>query len=244
MLLAEDTLVNQKVATNLLQDHGHTVVVANNGEEALGALDAGTFDLVLMDVQMPVMDGFSATAAIREKEQATGHHIPIIAMTANAMKGDRERCLEVGMDDYIPKPIRAKQLYETVERIAQTSGPCHHGHDARADQDQPLDVAEALDRTGGDREMLKELAALFFEECPSLLKQIRHAIENRDPSELRQAAHALKSAVGVFAAVPASEAAWQLESMGRNKNLDDVEDAWSNLATEIERLKPVLSELK
>ncbi len=117
VLLAEDSLVNQKLAVGLLEKHGHTVVVANDGREAVAALETRNFDLVLMDVQMPEMDGFEATAAIRAREQQTGTHIPIIAMTAHAMKGDRERCLEAGMDDYVAKPIRAKQLFETIEAL-------------------------------------------------------------------------------------------------------------------------------
>lgn len=120
ILLAEDKLVNQNFAVTLLSNWGHKVVLANNGEEALAAWAADSFDLVLMDVQMPKMDGFEATATIRTKEKETGSHIPIIAMTAHAMKGDRQRCLEAGMDDYIPKPINQKKLFEVIEQIIQT----------------------------------------------------------------------------------------------------------------------------
>jgi CheY-like chemotaxis protein len=117
VLLAEDSLVNQKLAVGLLEKYGHHVVLASDGREAIAALQAHQFDLVLMDVQMPEMDGFEATAAIRAKEKQTGAHIPIIAMTAHAMKGDRERCLEAGMDAYVPKPIRARQLFETIGHV-------------------------------------------------------------------------------------------------------------------------------
>src|SRR5262249_35445570 len=118
VLLAEDGLVNQQVARQLLEARGHQVVAVNNGREAVRALAHDSFDLVLMDVQMPEMDGFQATEAIRHKEQATGEHIPIVAMTAHAMKGDREHCLKAGMDDYLSKPIQSKDLYEKVEGIA------------------------------------------------------------------------------------------------------------------------------
>jgi CheY-like chemotaxis protein len=114
-LLAEDNLINQKVATRLLEKQGHKVTVANNGREVLEALGRDKFDLILMDVQMPLMDGFEATGAIRQEEKETGSHIPIVAMTAHAMKGDRERCLEVGMDDYVSKPLKPDDLFKTIE---------------------------------------------------------------------------------------------------------------------------------
>jgi CheY-like chemotaxis protein len=117
ILLAEDSLVNQKLAVGLLEKYGHSVVVANHGRAAMAALQSQSFDLVLMDVQMPEMDGFEATTAIRSLEQQTGKHVPIIAMTAHAMTGDRERCLEAGMDDYVAKPIRAQQLFETMDTV-------------------------------------------------------------------------------------------------------------------------------
>jgi PAS domain S-box-containing protein len=122
ILLAEDSLVNQKLAVGLLERHGHSVIVANHGREALAAFDSGKFDLVLMDVQMPEMDGFEATAAIRGREEETGRHIPIVAMTAHAMKGDRQRCLDAGMDAYVAKPIRAQQVFETIASLFDAAG--------------------------------------------------------------------------------------------------------------------------
>jgi CheY-like chemotaxis protein len=119
--LAEDNAVNQKLAVRVLQKRHHTVVVAGNGREAVEAVGNGHFDLVLMDVQMPVMGGLEATAAIREKEKATGAHLPIIALTANAMQGDRERCLEAGMDGYISKPVRFDELHQVLDDFQQRS---------------------------------------------------------------------------------------------------------------------------
>jgi CheY-like chemotaxis protein len=127
ILLAEDNVVNQRLAVRLIEKAGHTVVVAPNGEAALAALQQERFDLVLMDVQMPIMGGYEATAAIRTQEQATGAHIPIIAMTANAMKGDRELCLAAGMDDYLAKPIKAEELYAVLARFAE-GVPCSLNH--------------------------------------------------------------------------------------------------------------------
>ncbi|MFH1242162.1 MAG: response regulator [Pseudomonadota bacterium] len=113
--MAEDNPVNQKLAVKMLEKRGHRVVVASDGRQAMEALDRESFDLILMDVQMPGMDGFETTKAIREKEEREGGHIPIVAMTAHAIKGDRERCLEAGMDDYVPKPIRAEELFRVIE---------------------------------------------------------------------------------------------------------------------------------
>jgi two-component system sensor histidine kinase/response regulator len=116
VLLVEDNLINQKVACRLLEKQGHTVVIAENGREALAALEESEFDVVLMDVQMPEMDGFAATAAIREREAGSGRHLPIVALTANAMKGDRERCLQAGMDGYVAKPV---QLHVLMREMAE-----------------------------------------------------------------------------------------------------------------------------
>jgi two-component system, sensor histidine kinase and response regulator len=127
--LAEDNMVNQRLVTRLLEKQGHRVVVVNNGHEALAALERDGFDLVLMDVQMPELDGFEATARIRAREQDTGRHIPIIAMTAHALKGDRERCLAAGMDSYLSKPIQPPELLAVIESltavpvVAELNGP-------------------------------------------------------------------------------------------------------------------------
>ena len=139
ILLAEDNAVNQRLAVRLLEKEGHSVVVANNGSEAVTAIEREAFDLILMDVQMPGMNGYEATAAIREKEILSGGHIPIIALTANAMKGDRERCLDAGMDGYASKPIKAKELIEAIETLfAPGSGDEAHYY--------PLPVEEPVDR--------------------------------------------------------------------------------------------------
>jgi CheY-like chemotaxis protein len=124
VLLAEDNPVNQRLAVRLLEKRGHRVVVAGDGREALDAMSATEpFDLVLMDVQMPEIDGLEATAQIREREHGTGRHVPIIAMTAHAMKGDRERCLQAGMDGYLAKPIQPQELFETIARLLPAPEP-------------------------------------------------------------------------------------------------------------------------
>jgi len=243
ILLAEDGLVNQKVAVSLLEQQGHKVTVANNGREALAALDSESFDVVLMDIQMPTMDGFEATAIIREKEKASGEHIPIIAMTAHAMKGDRERCLQAGMDGYIAKPIRAKDLYETIDKTTAKVWESQTQDDTIADGKEILDRDRILEQTGANEETLKEIVELFGTESAKLMKRIRDAITNEDASELQRAAHTLKGSIRIFGAERPAAAVKRLETMGRDKNLADAEEAWQVLVEEIERLKPMLNDL-
>ena len=239
ILLAEDNAVNQKLAVRILEKHGHTVVVAGNGREALSALERESFDLVLMDVQMPEMDGLEATIAIREKEKITGAHIPIIAMTAHAMKGDRERCLDAGMDGYVAKPIKIAELFETIESMVSTS------IEAEADtlHDDVIDMDEVIERVDGDVELLSEMAKLFLDDCPRLLSQIRESIAHGDSELLERNAHALKGSVGNFSAAPAFEAAYRLEEMGRDGDIAHAEEAYTALEGEIKRLGPVLMTL-
>jgi CheY-like chemotaxis protein len=244
ILLAEDNLVNQKLAVRLLQRRGHSVVIAGNGREALAELRTRRFDVVLMDVQMPEMDGFAATAAIRDHERHTGKHIPIVAMTAYAMKGDRERCLQAGMDRYVCKPIRAQELFDTVEGVVTQACPVK----AAAAVDLPavsstLDTAAALARVGDDLELLQELAGVFLDECPRLMLELRTAAASADAARVKAAAHGIKGAVDNFGAKPAFEAALRLETLGRIGDLAGVEEALQNLEGEIERLKPALTSL-
>jgi signal transduction histidine kinase/CheY-like chemotaxis protein/HPt (histidine-containing phosphotransfer) domain-containing protein len=275
VLLAEDGLVNQKVAVQLLERRGHSVTIAGNGREAVVAWERqwsgepGTtpFDVVLMDVQMPEMDGFEATAAIRHQEAAAGSHVPIIAMTANAMKGDRETCLAAGMDGYVSKPVRARELYEAVESAAEAAASrraaapvpssivnaSDHGVSsmgasvtselAPPDNLPALDPAEALEQTGGSMDMLRDLVALFSEECPKLMGEIRDSIARSDAAALRRAAHTLKGSAGIFAARAAAGAAAELESVARTGDLTGVEQAMAALDTEITRLMPALAAL-
>jgi len=243
ILLAEDGLVNQKVAVNLLQQRGHKVKVANDGQEAVDALDDRSFDAVLMDIQMPAMDGFEATAVIRKRESETGGHIPIIAMTAHAMKGDRERCLEAGMDGYIAKPIRAKDLYYTLEATVAKLQARQTQKSETAKEKDILDRDEILERTGASPETLKEIVELFAAESEKLLKRMRDAISNEHPSELQRAAHTLKGSVRIFGAERAAAAALRLEMTARDKDLRGADDAHAALAREIERLMPMLTRM-
>jgi two-component system, sensor histidine kinase and response regulator len=243
LLLAEDNAVNQRLAVSLLEKRGHQVVVAGNGREALAALDGRPFDAVLMDVQMPEMDGFEATAAIRAREAATGAHTPIIAMTAHALKGDRDRCLEAGMDAYVSKPLRPQELFEVLEALATATdlaGPAPAGPEP---EPAAFDMAAALERVDGDAELLKELAGLFLGECPQRMAEIRQAIDQRDASKLHQAAHTLGGSVGNFGARAATLAAQRLETDGRERDWDQAEKDWTALEEAISRLEPAFAEL-
>ena len=243
ILLAEDGLVNQKVACGLLGSRGHQVVVANNGREAVEALEREAFDLVLMDVQMPEMDGFEATAAIRQKEQTTGNHIQIVAMTAHALKGDRERCLKAGMDAYLSKPIQPKILYAMIEGIAASVPVDNDVPVESAPAASILDWDAALERIGGSEELLREVVALFFTETDKLVPALREAIGRQDMAEVRRLAHTIKGAVSHFAAEPAEAAAERVEFMGRDDDLTGVDEAYALLESEVERLKQALTNI-
>jgi len=251
--------VNQKLAVRILEKRGYSVTVAGNGREALAALEKQRFDLVLMDVQMPEMGGFEATAAIREQEQATQTHLPIVAMTAHAMKGDRERCLEAGMDGYVTKPIQPQLLFDTIEALLpavaanepEASPAARQGDSSLAGggaadgtgAEEVLDKALVLKRVGGDLELLRELIDIFREECPQLMGEMREAIAARDGETLERVAHKIKGAVGNFSAPAAVEAALRLEMMGREGDLAGASDAYADLEQSLQRLDPALTAL-
>jgi signal transduction histidine kinase/CheY-like chemotaxis protein len=241
ILLAEDNLINQRLSVRILEKRGHTVVVVGNGIEALAALRAQAFDLALMDIQMPEMDGFEATAAIRAEEGRTGAHLPIIAMTAHAMKGDRERCLQGGMDGYICKPIQANELLDAIESLISMPGESASADMEELDMIEILDTAALLHRFDNDVEFLQELAGQFFSDCPQQLAEMRAAIAGGDHQALEQAAHSLKGAVSNFAAAAAFEAAAGLERLGRAGDLARAEALLAQLEDEIERLRLALA---
>ena len=241
ILLAEDSLVNQKLAAALLEKYGHTVTVASNGSEAIGALCSHEFDLVLMDVQMPEMDGLEATALIRTREEETGTHVPIVAMTAHAMQGDRERCLGAGMDGYVAKPIRARELFGAIEQALRAT-PAPLAAPAAPDPPSSIDWSEAMRAVKGDHGLLRIVVEAALEECPQQLDGIRRAVACNDPAGLRLAAHTLKGAVRYFGEGPAYDYAYRLEVMGRERNLAGAPEVLETLETEMTRLVPELSQ--
>ena len=246
LLLTEDNVVNQKLAKRLLEKRGHSVVIAGNGKLALEALERELFDMVLMDVQMPEMDGFEATRAIRANEQQTGRHIPIVAMTAHAMKGDRERCLQVGMDGYISKPLQPNELFDVVESLAPAIplGKLNRPIPASpAVVDEVYNRAAAFKNVVGDQELMKEMIELFFTQYPAALERIRAAISNQDARELKIAAHTIKGSISVFAATTAQAIAQHLEDMGRDETLSGAVQSLAKLEAALARLHPALEDL-
>ncbi|HXN20803.1 MAG TPA: response regulator [Candidatus Binatus sp.] len=219
ILVAEDNPVNQQLALHLLERRGHSAVVAENGREALSAMDQHKFDLVLMDVQMPEMGGLEATRAIRENEKVTGQHVPIIAMTAHAMQGDRERCLEAGMDGYLSKPLDPKVFQQTVESMASPQSATEPETPAPSNKDA-LNASALWERFSGDRKLVRTLVKAFHGDCPRMISRIRKASTARNAVTLADAAHAFKGAVGNFGASLAFETAREIEKLARQGKLD------------------------
>jgi two-component system, sensor histidine kinase and response regulator len=224
--------------------------VAANGQDAVSAWGeaerAAPFDLIFMDVQMPVLDGFQATGAIREAEKRTGRHVPIVAMTAHAMQGDRERCLAAGMDDYLSKPLVQRDLADLLARLAT-------GRLAVASQAEPGPVQGAapppwnpdvaLAGVDGDRDILGEIVAALIETAPASIAAIRGAAKAGDSAALADAAHSLKGAVSTLAAEPTHGAAARLESLARAGDLAGAIEQCDPLEREMARLVDALRRL-
>jgi signal transduction histidine kinase/CheY-like chemotaxis protein len=227
ILLAEDNPINQRVAQRMLRMAGHQVTVAENGKVALTLLEHGAFDAVLMDVQMPEMDGFEAAAAIRQKEQHTGKHLTIIAVTAHALKGDYERCLAAGMDGYIAKPMTSEELLAVLGMIPLPPQP---------EELEVFDLPGALKRADGDLAFLGELAAMLEEDAPRLVAEIRTAVDAQDATKLETSAHRLKGSLAPFVATSAIKTAQALETMGHTHELSGASEEFGLLDVKIQQL--------
>ncbi|MCB9421777.1 MAG: response regulator [Ardenticatenaceae bacterium] len=234
ILLAEDTEINQRLVVDMLKLWGYTTVVAQDGQETLDMLERESFDLILMDVEMPVMDGVEVTRNIREREKSTNKHIPIIAMTAHALTGDRERFLAAGMDAYISKPIQIDEVIRTIQEVMVDFNI------STTLAESIMDIETALRQIGGDKELFRNLAKIFIDNLPELQAQIEQAITQENSEALRRAAHKVKSSVGPFSANNAYEAAYRLEMVGEQRNLIQAESAFDQLTQELARLKLAL----
>jgi two-component system, sensor histidine kinase and response regulator len=233
VLLAEDNPVNQKLARRLLEKRRHAVTVVSNGQEALDALEQNSYDLVLMDVQMPVMDGFAATIALRERERLTGKHQPVVAMTALAMSGDKERCITAGMDGYLTKPIRPQEFDDLLDGYLAAKNETPASDDPAPAAKSPIDEAELLDRIDGDRTLLIELVDLFRTDYPYHLRAAQEAIDTQNAAGLRSAGHAMRGALANLSASCASVLAAELEEIGKSQKLAQAQAKLDRLTQEI-----------
>jgi CheY-like chemotaxis protein len=243
VLVAEDNAINQNVVVHFLSKAGHNVTIANDGEEALASVKKESFDLVLMDCQMPRMNGFEATLRIRELEKKTRRHIPIIALTANAMKGDRDYCLQFGMDGYVPKPIAQNVLHDEIHRVIAKYLPekllsppgstlidSHGPRSVRRGLLQPaaieptITVKEHADEfdpnalrevMGGSEELLRTTMQMFIEDSSGHIEALRAAIDKKNAEDLRRVAHTIKGLALNFGARSASATALELEMIGK-----------------------------
>ncbi len=226
VLVAEDNEYNQRLVVRLLEKQGHTVTLVSDGPSALAALEGGGFDLALLDLQMPGKDGLQVIVDWRAREKLTGKRLPVVALTAHSMKGDRERCIAAGMDGYLPKPIRAAELFAEIARLAPV-------------REEPLDRETILASCGGDQELLDELLAVFADRAPRLLADLSTALSAKDARTAARIAHSLKGMVGTFSK-RAAEAALAIERAADASALDEAQVSQRALVSAIERLQPHL----
>jgi len=240
ILLAEDNLMNQKLATGILARHGHKLTIANNGVEAIEAYQAERFDVILMDVQMPVMDGFAATAAIRQLEQTSGIKTPIVAMTAHALKGDRERCLAAGMDEYLSKPIRSKQLTELLENLMPDEAQPKVSVESRPPEvlpvDSLIDWRTALEGVDGDRDLLKCVIEVFLDESQQLLRELGLAVKENNSAAVRSRGHSLKGAMLGVGAFSTADLAQVIEMQVTDDTMERLHVPLQNLEQEYHQI--------
>jgi PAS domain S-box-containing protein len=246
VLLVEDNTMNQLVATRMLAKLGYRADVANNGREALTAIAAGDYAAVLMDCQMPEMDGYEATRQLRRQEYGTGRHLPVIAMTAAAMQGDREACLEAGMDDYITKPVRPDNIAETLERWIRPEPvapvvPATSAGTARSGAIDPERFAVLRDLDGGDGELLAAIIDGYLDEAATLLAALREALAEGDPHSVERAAHALKGASANLGAVHVADTCATLEALGRAGTLSTAAQLVEDATTHFDEVRATLA---
>jgi CheY-like chemotaxis protein/HPt (histidine-containing phosphotransfer) domain-containing protein len=254
ILLVEDYRTNQLVAVKHLQSEGHTVDLAENGEEAVKAFALKHYDLVLMDIQMPIMDGYDATRAIRqieatrrERAQTGSESVPIVAMTAHAVKEYIDKCLEAGMNDFLTKPLRRKSLVEMIEKwtAARLQGRPQtepQKPEPAGDALPALDFDKALREFDGDRLFLIQLLREFFADLRDRLEVIRDALDAGDAPTVRAESHAIKGGAANLNAVPLSKVAHALEHIGNSGVLDNGFDVFERLVAEVARVEKYVAE--
>jgi two-component system sensor histidine kinase/response regulator len=243
ILLTDDNEFNRRVGLIKLEKRGHTVKTVGSGKEALSALEQSAYDLVFMDVQMPDMDGLEVTAIIRSKESATGRHVPIIAMTAHAMKGDRERFIAAGMDGYVAKPVRDQELWEAIAAVVPADAGAEPCEPCEPPAPPALDRDAVLARVGGNLKLLRELTDVFGKDCSSLTGEIRAALDRRELGEAVRPAHTLKGVVGFFGTPAATQASLELETLAKKGDVDGASAALGTLLHAIQDIQQSLAVL-
>jgi CheY-like chemotaxis protein/HPt (histidine-containing phosphotransfer) domain-containing protein len=249
ILVAEDTPFNQTFILRLLEKNGHQPILVENGQQALEAFNPDTFDVVLMDVQMPEMDGFEATREIRKLEGGSGSHghMPIIAMTAYATEGDRERCLDAGMDDYVSKPISASKLFQAIDALvpvepdtqaSPSDSPAADGHKSVS-----LNAEGLIRSFENDQHLFQELVEIFLNDSPQMLSALRDSLNSNDADTFKRTAHSLKGMLRNFQAESAAETAFELEQIGDRGKLDGADRIVDSLAGQLEEVSRKLQDL-
>lgn len=242
VLVAEDSPTNRLIVVKLLERRGYEVVAAKDGIEAIEAWASNSFDVILMDVQMPRKDGLAATQEIRAAEAGTRQHIPIIALTAHALAGDRERCLEAGMDDYLTKPLRFEDLITALGRLAGDS--VAEGAVATEARREPSPLvfhrSAALQAVGGEVALLKDVVEIFIKDYPQEMGELDAAVAARDVDRVARSAHKLKGELAAIGAEAAFLAAKYLNDVARTNNVESIMEAWSTLKYEMDLLEPEL----
>ena len=248
VLVAEDNTTNQKLLVELFKPRGDNIVMVGNGQEAITRFTAEPFDVILMDIQMPGMSGLEATAAIRERERATGGHVPIVAMTAHAMAGDRERFLAEGMDGYVSKPLRADELIAAIDQLARGHGeaaPASGSHASGATQGDPsVNLATLVASVGGNEALAGDLIDVFRADAPALLATVTRSAVSGDRDALAAAAHALKGSVGLFTTGAAYETARRVEHVARDGTQETIDEACARLERDVVQVCADLAELR
>ncbi|MEO5358309.1 MAG: response regulator [Nitrospirae bacterium YQR-1] len=247
ILLAEDNVVNRELAVRLMKKKGHTIVTAVTGKEALEKLSTDGFDLVFMDVQMPEMDGFEATGIIRSgKDKSINKDITIIAMTAHAMKGDRERCIEAGMNDFISKPIAASVLYEIINKYApvETTESAGRSEAVRAVKPKLIafDVEDSLSRLGEDVELLKKLCAAFLDDAPKQIEKLKALIRGTDARAIEAQAHTIKGMAANIGGSLVRNEALRMELAARKPDMEKVRSVFTKMELEMKDLIAAVTE--
>ena len=242
VLVAEDNPVNQMFAARLIERQGHTMRVVSNGQLAMDAVRHEVFDVVLMDLRMPVMDGFEAVRELRQLEQQTGRHLPVIAMTASGSTFNRDKCLAVGMDDFVGKPVQAADLASAMARVLQESPQiCADIETPYCVETESIDaptcdLTAALKRLGGDLSFLKQLGQLFLDTVPEQLQSLETAMQNRNRKLMSDLAHSIKGSVRHFFAASAHDFAQRLEVISMTGDIAVIEQTYDRLLHEVERL--------